>query len=280
MKKKVFVVFALILFLVACAGPEPQPTQPTTTTMPKFEGAKASPQQEAGLKRVGKGLAQLILAPFQIAAGLMEGIAAMPYYLSTSLNEINKGMIQANAKITLDDTYESAYGKRISAVPDTGDTGEVFRRMKHATDYLQKVLKRYGVAHPEHYILTSIDTANSMGYTLFAVVYRPSGTIRVIDKYDGKTIQTFERADRLFYEPFEKDVIGRPLDVIIDWAGLSRDFIGTQKAQAILITMAANSIVNGKKSPDYWDAERRWIAGEYRVIVEERSSTVKNKMKL
>ena len=273
--KKVFVVFALILFLAACAAPVPAPT-PTPGTPGKTPQAAAAPVQA----KQGVGVLQLALSPAQIAAGLREGIAAMPYYLSTSLNEINKGMILANAKITLDDTYESAYGKRISAVPDTGGTGEVFRRMRHATEYLQKVLKRCGVAHPEHYILTSIDTADSGGYTLFAVVYRPSGTIRVIDKYDGKTIRTFERADRLFFEPFEKDVIGQPLDVIVDWAGISRDFIGTQKAQAILLTMAANSIMNGKRSPDYWDAERRWIAGEYRAVVEERASAVKNKMKL
>jgi hypothetical protein len=275
--KKIFAALIMLLFLLACAAPEPAPP-PTSGKKP--QAATAQAQAKHGFQKVGLGILQLVLSPFQIAAGLLEGIASMPYYLSTSLNEINKGMIQANAKITLDDTYESAYGKRISAVPDTGDTGEVFRRMKHATDYLQKVLKRYGVAHPEHYILTSIDTANNMGYTLFAVVYRPYNTIRVTDKYDGKTIQTFEKADRLYYEPFEKDVIGQPLDVIVDWAGLSRDFIGTQKAQAILITMAANSIVNGKKSPDYWDAERRWIAGEYRVIVEEKMSSVKNKMKL
>jgi hypothetical protein len=99
----------------------------------------------SGLGKAMTGVAQLVLSPLQIAAGLLEGIAAFPYYLSTSLEDINKGMIAANAKVTLDDTYEAAYGKRISAVPESGDTGEVFRRMKHATEYFQRVLKRYGV---------------------------------------------------------------------------------------------------------------------------------------
>jgi len=80
--------------------------------------------------------------------------------------------------VTLDNTYEAAYGKRINAVPESGDTGEVFRRMKHATEHFQKVLYRYGVSDTDNYILTSIDTANSKGYTLFALVYRPSETIQ------------------------------------------------------------------------------------------------------
>ncbi len=86
-----------------------------------------------GLGKAMLGVAQLVLSPLQIAAGLLEGIAAFPYYLSTGLKEINEGMIAANAKVTLDDTYEAAYGKRINAVPESGDTGETFRRMKHAT---------------------------------------------------------------------------------------------------------------------------------------------------
>jgi hypothetical protein len=162
-----------------------------------------------GFGRAALGLAQLVLSPLQIAAGILEGIASVPYYLSTSLQDINKGMVAANAKVTLDDTYEAAYGKRISAVPESGDTGETFRRMKHASEYFQKVLSRYGVPNAENYILTSIDTATSKGYTLFAAVYRPANTIKVVDKYDGTIIRTFGKDDRLYYEPYEKDVTGK-----------------------------------------------------------------------
>ncbi|MEE9910167.1 MAG: hypothetical protein K4571_00455 [Deltaproteobacteria bacterium] len=242
---------------------------------------------DEGAKKVGRGfgkaavgVAQLVLSPLQIAAGLLEGIAAIPYYMSTSLEDINKGMIDANAKITIDDTYEAAYGKRISAVDKSGDTGEVFRRMKHATEYFQKVLRRYGVHDAENYILTSIDSATGKGYTLFAVVYRPQAAIRVPDKADGSTPRTYTRGDRLYYEPFEKDLGGRSLDVIIDWAGLPREYITTQKGQALMLTMAANSVVNEKKSPDYWDIEKRWIAGEYEAIVDQRMNAVKNRMKI
>lgn len=270
MKKScaVLVILLFLITLVACASPEGGPA------------GKGDQKAGRGFSVALKGIVQLVLSPLQIAAGLLEGIASIPYYLSTSLQDINKGMIDAQAKITLDDTYESAYGKRISAVPPSGDTGEVFRRMIHATEYFQKVLSRYGVRNADHYILVSIDTANNMGYTLFAVVYRPQPAIRVIDKYDGQTIRNFTRDDRLFYEPFEKDASGKALDMIIDWAGLPRDLILTQKAQALMITMAANAVVNEKRSPDYWEIEKRWIDGDYLAIVEQKMNSVKNKMKI
>lgn len=265
MKRKLCALVLCLLLVASCA------------TAPK-EGQPRDPLH--GFKMAGVGLAHLILSPIQIAVGLLEGISAVPYYLATSLQDINKGLIDAQAKITLDDTYEYAYGKRISAVPDSGDTGEVFRRMKHATEYFQRILSRYGVHDAKNYILTSIDTANNMGYTLFAIVYRTRDTINVIDKYDGKSPRTFSRDDRLYYEPFEKDINGQPLDTIVDWAGMEREFILTQKAQAIMMTMGANQVVNGKRSPEYWDVERKWIAGEYRSIVEQKMTSIRNKMKL
>lgn len=237
-------------------------------------------RSQTGFGKAFTGIAKLVLSPIQIAAGMVEGIASMPYYLSTSLENINKGMIASNAKVTLDDTYESAYGKRISGVAASGDTGEAFQRMKHASEYFQKVLGRYGVKDANHYILTSIDTANSKGFTLFAVVYRPFDTIKVIDKYDGVTVRTFSSSDRLYYEPFEKDVNGRRIDTVVDWSGLPRELIKTQKAQAVMLTMAANMVVNEKRSPEYWDVEKRWIAGEFEEITEQKMNAVRNKMKI
>jgi hypothetical protein len=261
--KRFFVVLLIFFACVLSCAPQTQ------------EG-----KQSGGLGLVGKGLVNLILSPIQIAAGVLQGIASVPFYLNMSVQKINEGMIDAQAKVTLDDTYESAYGKRIAAVPATGETGDVFRRMKHASEFFQKVLSRYGVKDARHYILTSIDTANNMGYTLFAVVYRPYDSITVIDKYDGRTLRTFTSDDRLYYEPFEKDSQGRTLDLLIDWAGLPKDSYSTQKAQAVLITMAANAAVNEKRSPEYWDNEKRWIAGEYQDIVEQKMNGVRNKMKL
>jgi len=238
------------------------------------------PNAEHGFGSAFRGLAHLILSPLQIASGLLEGISSVPYYLSTNLHQINQGMIDAQASITLDDTYESAYGKRLNQVPETGETGEVFRRMKHATNYFQKVLKGYGVRDADRYILTSIDTATNKGYTLFAVVYRPLDTINVIDKYDSNYTRNFYKKDRLFYEPFENDINGRPLDIIVDWAGLPKEFTKTQKAQAILITMAANAVVEGRKSHDYWETERSWIDGKFLEITENKMNAVRESMKI
>ncbi len=236
------------------------------------------PGPESGIKSALNGIAHFILSPIQIAAGLLEGISSLPWFLSMSVHEINKGMAEAQARITLDDTYESAYGKRLSEVADDGETGEVFRRMKHATVYFQKVLKQHGLVDYQNYILTSIDTASSEGYTLFAVVHRPHESIVVADKYKERMVRTFTKDDRLFYEPFEKDSHGRSLDTIIDWAGVPRDTIQTQKAQAVFITMAANAILNKKRSPDYWEVERRWIAGEYKEIAEQKMNNARKEM--
>lgn len=260
--RKIFSVFLVSVFLIsACSSPR-----------------QSGPNAGHGFSSVLKGLKQLILSPVQIAAGLLEGVAALPYYAGTTLADINKGLISANAKISLDDTYESAYGKRISQVDPSGDTGEVFRRMKHASEYFQKVLQRYGVADSSNYFLASIDTANKQGYTLFAVVYRPSKSITVIDKYDGKTVRNFSSGDRLFYEPFQTDIRGNPLDTIIDYAGMPLDQYGTQKQQAILLTLAANAVASAKKRPDYWEAEKRWITGQFEDILKSQSQKVEKSM--
>ena len=160
MRKYFSVLLISMFFITACSTPQ-----------------HGGPNAGRGFGGAMMGLMHLILSPIQIAAGVLEGVASLPYYAGTALGEINQGMIKAQAKVTLDDTYESAYGKRISQVDPSGDTGEVFRRMKHASEYFQKVLKRQCVADPSSYILTSIDTAKNNGYTLFAVVYRPAKNI-------------------------------------------------------------------------------------------------------
>jgi len=263
MKVKAITIFTIFLLCISCATPNQQ-----------------GPSPEHGAHSALQGMAHLILSPFQIAAGLLEGIASLPYYMSTGVHEINRGMAEAQAHVILDDTYESAYGRRLFEVPENGDTGEVFRRMKHATQRFQKVLKAYGIHDADRYILTSIDTANREGFTLFAVVYRSADSINVFDKYDKSIVRIFTKNDRLFYEPFEKDINGRSLDTVVDWAGLPREDIKTQKAQALLMTLAANTVIEGRKSTDYWEIERQWIAGEFQQITEKKLSSVREKMNI
>ncbi len=238
----------------------------------------SGPNAGHGLDGFFRGIAHLVLSPFQIAAGLLEGVASLPYYASTGLHAINQGMLDAQAKITLDDTYDAAYGKRIHEVKPDGDTNERFRRMKHATSYLQKVLKQYGIADYQYYILTSIDTANSQGATLFAVVYRTENSITVVDKYNHKKVRKFTNKDRLFYEPYRTDIDGNSLDTIVDWAGVPTNSYDSQKMQAVLLTLAANAIANGKKRTDYWEAEVRWIDGEYLKILQKQKSKIDQSM--
>jgi hypothetical protein len=252
----------------------------TVMTACATQGTGRGPTPGSGLRSALSGIAHLILSPIQIAAGFAEGVSSLPYYMSTNIHDINQGLVDAQASITLDDTYDSAYGRRLSEAGENGETGEVFRRMKHATKSFQAVLKRYGVYEAERYILTSIDTANSDGYTLFAVVYRPSDSIRVVDKYDGRKTRHFTKEDRLFYEPFRQDITGQPLDSIVDWAGLPREYVKTQKGQSLLITLAANAVVEKKRRSDYWENETRWIDGDYLKIVEKQLNGVRQKMRI
>jgi len=53
--------------------------------------------------------------------------------------------------VTLDDTYQSGYDTPLSDVPENGDTGVVFVKMKQASPFFQKVLKQYGVLDSHHY---------------------------------------------------------------------------------------------------------------------------------
>jgi hypothetical protein len=264
--KNLRTVFAALLsvgLIASCAAPQ-----------------QGGPDAEHGFISMFKGIGHLILSPLQIAAGLVEGVAALPYYAATSLTAINDGLAKAQAKVTLEDTYESAYGKKLNQVGPEGDTGQVFRRMKNASEYFQKILKQYGIPDADHYILTSIDTANKENATLFAIVYRPTNVINVVDKYDGRTIRRFTSDDRLFYEPFDKDVNGKPIDVIIDWAGVPVDYYKTQKQQAVLLTLAANAVAEGRKRSDYWMAEKRWIAGQFNDVMQKQDEKVRKSLQI
>ena len=66
-------------------------------------------------------------------------------------------------------------------------------------------------------------------------------------------LRTLTEQDDAFYQPYARDADGRPLDMVIDWAGVPRTSIRTQKGQAILMTLAANSVLINRRSDDYWD---------------------------
>jgi hypothetical protein len=243
-------------------------------------GAGRGPSPAHGIETFGEGLAHLMLSPFMIIAGLMEGIAALPYFLGEGVHEINRGLRDANASVSLDETYRYAYDEPLEKVPDDGDTGKVFRDMDEATDHFQKVLRGYGVEDHRRYLLTAIRSADRVGFTLYAVVYRPSETVRVRDKVQPERVLNLGPQDRAYYQPYVEDAEGRPLDLVIDWAGVPRTSIRTQKGQAILMTLAANSVLVNRRSDEYWAIEQTWIDGGYRDVVAGRKEYLDDRMGL
>ncbi len=248
----------------------------TACAPPRADG----PSPEHGFDTAGAGIGNLILAPFMIVAGLLEGLSTLPYFIAADLHQMNRAMVEANTNVDLERTYEYAYQESIENVPASGETGKVFRHLSEATHHFQNVLKGYGVEDYQRYLLTGIRTADRDGYTLYAVIYRPSNTIRVYDKFTRSRVDLTGSGDRRYYQPFERDANGRPLDVVIDWAGVPRTSIKTQKGQVILMTLAANSVLVNRRSDDYWDVEHRWVAGEYKTIVAERKAYLDKRMGL
>jgi hypothetical protein len=257
MKRKA-IPFLMAAIMAGCAAPQ-----------------QGGPSPEHGFNTFGQGIGHLILSPFMIAAGLLEGISTLPYFVSTDLHELNRAMVEANAQVDLERTYAYAYAEEIGNVPGSGETGRVFRRLSEATEHFQRVLEGYGVEDYDRYILTGVRTADRQGYTLYAVAYRPQSVVTV---REGGVTRTLEPRDFDYYKPILRDASGRPMDVIIDWAGVPRTAIRTQKGQAILMTIAANSVLINRRSDDYWAVERRWVGGEFQEIVAERKRYLDQRM--
>ena len=103
---------------------------------------------------------------------------------------------------------------------------------------------------------------------------------RRIDVRDGSgRVCTLAPSDyRRYYKAFERDAGGAPLDVVIDWAGVPRTVIKTQKGQASLMTLATNSVLINRRSDDYWAIEKRWTDGDFREIASERKAQLDRRM--
>lgn len=225
---------------------------------------------------LGQAMGYLIASPVLILAGLFEGIATAPYFIDADLHRMNAEMEKAKTGVTLDRTYRHAYGRALDTVPKSGSTGRVFRHMEAATRHFQAVLRGYGVQDHDAYILTAVRTADRDGYTLYGLIHRPAGRIRVTDR-SGR-VRVLTPRDRAYYRPHERDADGRPLDVVVDWAGVPRATIKSQKGQAILLTLAANSVLINRRSDDYWAVQRRWIGGNHERVVADRKAQLDQRM--
>ncbi len=178
-------------------------------------------------------LEHFVPTKLQIASGLLEGIAALPYLLNTPIRTINKALTEAQAEISLDKIYQVVYSKTFKEVPPvSGNTGIPYKGIKQSNKFLKKLLSQdysFKVLDNDQYILISL-----------------------INK--------------------SKE--------IIDWAALPKKYLQSQKAQAILLSLAANSILNDKRMPEYKEIETTWLKQKAaaREIVEQRFNEINQRM--
>jgi len=224
----------------------------------------------------GQGLKNLILSPFMIVAGIAQGLAFLPYTLGTGLNDLNKGLLQANA-VPLDDSYKATFGVSIEDKRVDQQSGKIqdqpgqygrFRSQAifEANTALQRLLVSQGMpeAKAKNYVLVgNYQYAFTRGQILLAVVYRHPGEqpFRVAAK-QTQIPTTFRPGQRGWHEPYQADADGRPLDEVIDWAAIDYKLLREEKIVATLMVLAAEAIKSGKRSPEYWDVERPWMSGE------------------
>jgi len=212
-----------------------------------------------------------IMSNMMIAAGA-PGLLFLPILIAADIHASNQAMEQANVRATIGQTYAYAYNRDLGAVGASGNTGQLFRDMKSATAHFRQVLRGHRVFQPEDFVLTAVRTADTQGYTLYALVHRPQRPITV--RTANGTVRTLTDRDQEFYRTYRTDAQGRALDVVIDWAGVHRSSISTQKGQAVLLTLAANSVLINRRSDEYWGIEQRWTGGQYQAVVSERQREI------
>lgn len=266
------VLFAASLLLHGCAAP----------------GANSN-GMERGVATFGLGMRNLILSPLMILSGLAQGLAFLPYTIGSSLDELNKGLIKAQA-VSLDDSYRATYGVSLNDARVDQRTGEVagenfgFGRyrpdaMLNATRAFQRLLASQGMpeASASQYAIVGDSTqVRTQGRILLAVVHRHTGmqAFRVVSKHTG-IVTTFRPADRGWAAPYERDIDGAAIDEVIDWAAIEYSSLRQDRVVATLMVIAAEAVKAEKRSSDYWQIERRWLAGESTQVMSESADKVK-----
>src|SRR5262245_37414425 len=82
------------------------------------------PNGATAAQNVGRGLVNLVLAPFMIVAGIAQGLAFLPYMVGVGLGDLNKALAQANA-VPLDDSYKATFGVSVNDRRVDQQSGEV-----------------------------------------------------------------------------------------------------------------------------------------------------------
>jgi hypothetical protein len=265
------VALAAALLVTGCVGPNGQTGGQT------------------GVQTFGRGLAYLVLSPFMIVGGILQGLAFLPYTIGTGLAELNKGLVQAQA-VPLDDSYKATFGVSMTDQRVNQQSGEISgqeglygryrpQAIMEANRSFQRLLVSQGMPEDKshNYVLAgNYNYAWSRGVILLAVTYRQSGAqpIRVASKETG-IVTTFRPDQRTWHEPYERDVNGQVIDEVIDWTAMDYKLLRQDKIVATMMVIAAEAVKSGKRSTDYWEAERRWKAGETAQLMRESLARVK-----
>lgn len=250
----------------------------------------AHPYAERGMETFARGMANLVLAPFMIVGGLLQGLAFLPYTIGIALDDLNRSLREAQA-VTLDDSYRATFG--VASLDDprvdkrTGEVaGESFgfgqhrpEAMLEATRAFQRLLISQGMPEERarHYAVVGDYThTRTQGHLLVAVVYRHTGMepIRVRAKQTG-IVATLRPEHMAWRSAYQQDVNGLVIDEVIDWTGIEYAALKRDRVVATLMAIAAESVKSGKRSPEYWEIERRWIAGQSTRIISESAEKVR-----
>jgi hypothetical protein len=192
--------------------------------------------------------------------------------------------------VSLDDSYKATFGVSMTdrqVHPKSGDVygqeGLYGRYKPEALFEANRAFRRLLVSQgmPEETARTYVLVGNyahawSRGQILLAVVRRHVGNepFRVTGKQTN--IVTMQRPDqRGWYEAYARDADGRAVDEVIDWAGLEYAVLRQDKVVATLMVLAAEAVKADKRAPEYWTAERRWLAGETVAVMQESADRVK-----
>lgn len=68
---------------------------------------------------------------------------------------------------------------------------------------------------------------------------------------------------------------GRALDEVIDWVALDYAWLQQDKIVATLFVLAVESVKSGKRADDYWQVERRWLAGDSAGVMADSRARIR-----
>lgn len=256
-------------------------------------GACAAPQARTGWETFGRGMLNLALSPLMIVSGLAQGLAFLPYTIGMGLAELNQALLSANA-VSLDDAYKATFSVSMTDPTVHPKTGEVhgqeglYGRFKpdaifEANRAFHRLLVSQGMPEEkarDYALVGNYAYAWSRGQILLAVVRRHTGAqpFRVLAKQTG-IVTTFRPEQRAWYEAYERDVDSRPIDEVLDWTAVEYAALRQDKVVATLMAIAVEAVKTDKRAPEYWHAERRWVAGDTATVMHESMDKVKRALR-